>query len=71
MAEAKDKAAWNRTFAIMAQIRNTVVAHARDAVNPMEFYPWTVVAERVNAPPPTPAQEAALSEVFPLTSKGR
>lgn len=64
MAEAKDKYAWKRAFAIMAQLHNTYVEQRQDLIDPMQFYPWAL-AQEAKAPPPTPEQEALLGEIFP------
>jgi len=69
MAEAADKAAWNRTFAVVAQIYNSVREKKAEAIDPMAFYPWAQ-EKRTNAPPPTKEQDAMLSQVFSPKPKG-
>ena len=69
MAEARDQAAWSRTFAVLAQLRNTCVERASDTIDPMTFYPWAL-PEKGPAPPPTPEEEALLSEMYSPKPKG-
>lgn len=64
MAEAADKAAWNRTFAVVAQIFNSVRSEKVEAIDPMLFYPWER-PQKAAAKPPTPAQDALLTKLFP------
>jgi hypothetical protein len=65
MAEAADKARWNRTSALIAQIYNANRPANAKPISPMDFYPWHT--ERVIEI--TPAIDRALREVFP--GKGR
>jgi hypothetical protein len=69
MAEARDKAAWNRTFAVVAQLYNTVRGEKSEAIDPMQFFPWER-PEKVKALPPTPEQEAMLDKMFSPKPKG-
>jgi len=53
MAEAKDRAAWNRTFAVLAQIHNANRDPKKtEPIDPMQFFPWDK-ARNQQAPPPT------------------
>lgn len=70
MAEARDHAAWNRTFAQMAQISNLCREKDSEAVDPMIFYPWSREHEKLTAPPPTEEELVMLREAFP-GKKGR
>jgi hypothetical protein len=54
----------------MAQLRNANAEKKADLIDPMGFYPWALSA-KVNAPPPTAEEIAALGQAFPLTAKGR
>jgi len=64
MAEAADRAAWNRTFAVVAQLYNAFRGPKRhEAIDPMQFFPWQR-AENRPAPPPTPEERAMLRQAF-------
>jgi hypothetical protein len=68
MAEARDRAAWNHTFAIVAQIHN----YHRDP-NKSQAIDWRLCCPHLaggptkpkRAPPPTPEQRAMLRQMFP------
>ena len=65
MAEVRDRAAWNRTFAVLAQIFNA----NRDSkttkpIDPLQFYPWGL-GTREQAPPPTEGDRQMLRRAFP------
>lgn len=65
MAEAKDRAAWNRTFALMAQLHNAFRDPKKtDPMDPMQFFPWQR-AENQQAPPPTAEEREMLRQAFP------
>ena len=64
MAEARDRAAWARTWAKMAHDYNLHGRHEEDPPqDPMAFFPWEKL-ERPPTPGPSPAQEAALEAYF-------
>ena len=63
MAEARDRAAWNRTLAILAHITNFAVGTDDEPVDPMQFYPWPL-PQKEPAPPPTPEEETLLTQMF-------
>jgi len=65
MAEARDRAAWNRTFAVLAQLFNANRDPKKaQPIEPMQFFPWDTAKPR-QAPPPTEADRAALRRAFP------
>lgn len=65
MAEARDRAAWNRTMAWLAGLYNVNRDPKKTkAIDPMQFFPWTQPAKE-QAPPPTEADRAMLRHVFP------
>ncbi len=49
MAEAADRAAWSRTFAVIAQMLNENRSEKSKPINVMEFFPW-----EINDPQPKP-----------------
>lgn len=69
MAEAKDRAAWNRTFAVLAQICNANRDPKKGkSIDPMQFFPWHDGGSAIRggkAPPPTAEDRAALRLAFP------
>lgn len=67
MAEAADRYAWNRAFAVVAQLYNVHRAQGDEAIDPMKFCPWADGGESA-AKPPTPEQERMLEEVFSVKS---
>ena len=65
MAEARDRTAWNRTFALLAQLFNA----NRDSkttrpIDPLKFFPWQQKADEA-APPPTESDLKMLRKAFP------
>lgn len=65
MAEAADRAAWNRTFAEMANLHNKFRGEKDEAIDPMQFFPWDGGGgQNQRAPEPTPEQEVALEAAF-------
>ena len=53
MAEVRDRAAWNRTFAVLAQLFNANRDPEKTRpIDPMAFFPWGKQAEE-QAPAPT------------------
>ncbi len=65
MAEARDRVAWNHTFAILAQIYNA----NRDPENsepadPMDFFPWEK-PKPAKTPPATEADIKLLEKMYP------
>ena len=65
MAEARDRAGWNRTFALLDQLFNA----NRDPkttrpVDPLQFFPWDKRAQEP-APPPTESDLKMLRKAFP------
>lgn len=65
MAEAADRARWNRTFAVLAQLSNAFRDPKKtEAIDPMQFFPWQR-AENQQAPPPTPDEREMLRQAFP------
>lgn len=65
MAEAKDRAAWNRTFAVLAQIYNANRDPKKtDSIDPMQFFPWDR-QQKEQALPPTPEDREMLRRAFP------
>ena len=65
MAEARDRAAWNRTFAVLAQLcnANRNPDHGQ-AIDPVQFFPWDQ-GQQKQAPPPTPEEREMLRRRFP------
>ena len=66
MAEARDRYAWNRTFAVLAQLYNVNREQGDEPIQPMKFFPWA--DGEPAAKPPTPEQEKMLEEIFPTSS---
>ena len=64
MAEARDRAAWNRTCALLAQLYNANRAEGSQPIDPMQFFPWHDESDEAPAPPPTPEQERMLERMF-------
>jgi len=64
MAEARDRAAWNRTFAGLAQLYNIYRPEGAERVSPLAFFPWES-PEPPQAPPPTEEDRVVLRELFP------
>ncbi len=65
MAEARDRAAWNRTMAWLAGLYNVHRDPKKTkAIDPMQFFPWGQ-PQQEQAPPPTEADRAMLRHVFP------
>ena len=65
MAEARDRTAWNRTFAVLAQLFNTNRdPHKTQGIDPLQFFPWDK-AVREQAPPPTVEDRKMLRRAFP------
>lgn len=66
MAEAADKAHWNRTFALIAQLHNLLTTEDSEHIDPMQFFPWDVPQKpKLKARPITPEVDAMLSKMFP------
>jgi len=66
MAEARDRAAWNRTRAVLAQLYNVNRDPKRGKpIDPERFFPWDDVAKKPAAPPPTDADRELLKRIFP------
>ena len=63
MAEAADRAAWNRTCAVLAQIYNLGRGEGDRPVDPMRFCPWD--RKRPLPPPPSPEEVEMLKKLFP------
>ncbi len=69
MAEAADRAAWNRTFAVLAQIYNANRDPKKtEPIDPMQFFPWDK-ARNQQAPPPTAEDRQMLRRAFPPKKK--
>jgi len=65
MAEARDRAAWNRTMAFLAGLYNVNRDPKKTKpIDPMQFFPWGQPQEE-RAPPPTEADREMLRRVFP------
>ena len=65
MTEAKDRAAWNRTFAVVAQLANVNRDPKKTkAIDIMRFFPWSLPAPKA-APPPDKAEREALRKTYP------
>lgn len=65
MAEAKDRVAWNRTLAVLAQIYNANRDPKKaEPIDPMQFFPWDK-PQKEQAPPPTPGERQMLRRAFP------
>ena len=70
MAEARDRAAWNRSLALLAALFNVHRDPARTKpIDPMQFFPWDRPPLE-QAPPPTLADLKMLRRVFPGTKRG-
>ena len=68
MADAQDRAAWNHTFAILAQIRNFHCDPKKSKpIDVRQFCPHLRTEKR--APPPTPEQRELLRAAFPGKKK--
>lgn len=64
MAEAADRAAWNRTAALLAQIYNANLDPKKGKpIDPMQFFPWERDRKQ-QAPPPTPEEREMLGRAF-------
>ena len=67
MAEAKDRAGWNRTMALLAGLFNVNRDPKKTRpIDPMQFFPWHERQEE-QAPPPTEA-DREVSVHFDATS---
>ncbi|MBT9156651.1 MAG: hypothetical protein DDT37_01639 [Firmicutes bacterium] len=64
MAEARDRAAWSRTFAQIAALYNAFRGKNQPAVNVLQFFPWDKVSKQ-RAEPMTLALDNVLKELFP------
>ena len=65
MAEVRDRAAWNRTFAVLAQMFNANRDPEKTrAIDPMVFFPWGKRTEQ-QAAPPTAEERQMLRRAFP------
>lgn len=65
MAEAKDRAAWNRAFAVVAQLANVNRDPAKTkAIDIMQFFPWSPATPKA-APPATKSDREALRKMYP------
>ncbi len=65
MAEARDRADWNRTFAILAQIYNANRDPDKSTPSdPMQFFPWEK-PKPARALPATAADVALLKHMYP------
>ena len=65
MVKARDSAAWNRTFAVLAQLYNVNRQAGAEAIDPLQFFPWSDRSRPAKAP--TPAEERMLERLFPAT----
>jgi len=66
MAEARDRAAWNRTFALEAVLYNAFRGKNDDPVDPMQFYPWPLPKhESKKVKRLTPELDRMLSDTYP------
>ena len=66
MAEARDRAAWNRTFALEAVLFNAFRGKDDEPVDPMQFYPWPLPPKREKpAKRLTPELDRMLSAIYP------
>jgi len=65
MAEARDRACWNRTFAVLAQLYNANrdPKHSQ-AIDPVQYFPWDQ-GQQKQAPPPTPEERQMLRRRYP------
>jgi len=63
MAEARDRAAWNRTMAVLAQLYNANRGQDARPIDPMQFFHWQAPRPKM-APPPTPEQREWLRANF-------
>ena len=65
MAEARDRASWNRTFAVLAQLHNANRDPKKtEAIDPMQYFPWSR-PEKQQASPPTAEDRRMLRRAFP------
>jgi len=65
MAEARDRAAWNRTRAVLAQLYNVNRDPKKGKpIDPEQFFPWDDAAAQA-APPPTDVDRELLQQTFP------
>lgn len=64
MAEAAQRAAWLRTFAVLAHVGNMFRGEADAVQDPLAFYPFEVDAEADGPPEPTPEEIEALKRFF-------
>lgn len=64
MAKAADRAAWHRTFALLAQIFNASGVKREDLIDPIQFYPWRD-AKASTLRPPTEQERQELRKLFP------
>ncbi len=64
--EAEDKLAWNRTFAVIAQIYNVNRDPKRSRpIDPMQFCPYRSKRHQLPAPPPTAEDREMLRKLYP------
>jgi len=64
MAESKDRAAWARTSAILAQIYNANRGEGDKPIDPMRFCPWYDPKKSL-PPPPDELDREFLRKAFP------
>ena len=66
MAEVRDRMAWNRTFARMAQHYNLNRDPKKDdPIDPLRFFPWKERTTEKKPGPPTAEELKILREAFP------
>jgi len=65
MAEAADRARWNRTQAVLAQIYNANRGKDDPPIDPMKFFPWDKGRSKPKARRITPADDKMLTKLFP------
>ncbi len=69
MAEARDRAEWNHTFAVLTQISNANRdPKESEPQDPMQFFPWGK-PKRAKALPATAADIALLKHMYPGKKK--
>jgi hypothetical protein len=65
MAEARDRSAWNRTLALLAELFNVNRDPKKTKpIDPMQFFPWSQ-PRLEQAPPPTEEDREMLRHLFP------
>ncbi len=68
MAEAADRAHWNRTAALLQQTSNVYRDPDTRPEDPMKFFPWSNPEPKHDAAgprEPSPGLEAALEKMYP------